>query len=264
MTTEHTASAEPTPTPHRTRGVSRRRRRGMAAVPPRRAGHRAHRGAGVLPRQDLPGPLVLHPVRVDGRHAARERPDPRGRDHSAVHRLRPRRDRRVPRSRGLASAIGSRASPADHRSASTGCCPSSGSPPPTATITWSSASSACPATTSCAATRSVRSPSTTCRSTRPTTSSSRPARQRHPATRSMSWFPRTGSGCSATTATARRTRATTRTSRARASCPIENVVGRAFLITWPLERFGVLELPPRGVRGRPARPRRDAQGAAAP
>ena len=35
-----------------------------------------------------------------------------------------------------------------------------------------------------------------------------------------------------------------------ASCPVDNVVGRAFLITWPLEPVRLHRLPPRGLRRR--------------
>ena len=68
----------------------------LARLPARRARHRAHRGARVVPRQDVRRPLVLHPVGFDGGHAPHQRPDPRRRDHAALRRLRARRHRRLP------------------------------------------------------------------------------------------------------------------------------------------------------------------------
>ncbi len=62
-----------------------------------------------------------------------------------------------------------------------------------------------------------------------------------PRSPSTSSSPPVRCGCSAIIGTTRGTRAITRTSRGHGFVPIGNVVGRAFLITWPLNRFGPLD-----------------------
>ena len=116
MTTEKTAPAEqapsdrplaaPTPAP---------RRRTWLTFLRDVLRHHPHRGAGLLPRQDLPGALVLHPVGVDGGHAPHQRPDPGRRGHPAIRRVRPWRHRGLPRSGRLAAAGHRAATTADHR-----------------------------------------------------------------------------------------------------------------------------------------------------
>ena len=92
--------------------------------------------------------------------------------------------------------------------------------------------------------------STTSRSTRRTTCSSRPPTAPHRRIRSMSRSPRTGSGCSATTATRSKDSRYNQEQPGKGFVPIENVVGRAFLITWPFDRFGMLDFHHERVRRR--------------
>ncbi len=74
----------------------------------------------VVPDQDVPGPLVLHPLRVDAEHAAGRRPHPRQRARSRADAAAARRRRRVQRSRAA------------------GCSPSEPAqqPPVTAAVDW--------------------------------------------------------------------------------------------------------------------------------